>query len=296
MNQIQTVRSIRTLMKQQLEGCYEARELDRLVDLLLEDYLGLTRLSLRLNADRQVPEEVLTSVKSAISLLKRYVPVQYILGKAHFCGLEFIVNEHVLIPRQETEELVEWIVADHMNSLGTESLRILDIGTGSGCIAISLKRRIPGALVTALDISRKALVVARSNAGLLDADMLFLQKDILNPDHWNALGCFDLIVSNPPYVLPSDRIRMKENVLAHEPALALFVDDDRPLIFYEAIASFSKQYLLPEGRVYLEINEKMGTSVCDLFHNAGFEHTLLRKDINGRDRMVQIIRSGKNKR
>jgi release factor glutamine methyltransferase len=296
MNQIHTIGSLRTLMKQQLEGYYENRELDSLVDLLLEEYLGQSRLSLRLNADQPVPEEVLTLLKSAINRLKEHVPVQYVLGKAPFCGLEFIVNEHVLIPRQETEELVEWIIADQMNRLSTEPLRILDIGTGSGCIAISLKRRIPGALVTALDISREALVVAGSNAGLLDADILFLQNDILNPTHWNALGCFDLIVSNPPYVLPSDRIRMKTNVLAHEPAIALFVDEDHPLIFYDAIASFSQQHLLPKGSVYLEINEKMGLSVCDLFNNAGFDHSILRKDINGRDRMVQIKGSGKNRR
>lgn len=286
-----TVGSLRVLIRRQLEGYYEKRERESLSGLLLEEYLGQSGASLCLDVNQPVTGEVFNLIESAVSLLKKHVPVQYILGKAHFCGMVFRVSEHVLIPRQETEELVGWICEDHpVSKTYSLPLRILDVGTGSGCIAVTLKKRMPGAQVTAVDISREAVDVARSNAGQLGTDVMFVQLDMLDPNQWEALGRFDIIVSNPPYVLPSDRSRMNANVTDHEPALALFVSDHKPLMYYEAIAAYSGQHLGPQGMIYLEINERMGRQVCDLFENAGFEHTELRKDIHGRDRMVRVSR------
>lgn len=291
MNHIHTVRSIRSLIKNQLEGYYEPRELDSLADLLLKEYLGLSRVSLYLDADQPVTELVFILIRSAVGRLKKHVPVQYILGHAHFCDMVFKVNEHVLIPRQETEELISWIAEDHSGSSSPDATPgILDLGTGSGCIAITLKKKMPGALVTAVDVSREALQVARINADRLKANVLFLQMNMLDPAQWESLGSFDIIVSNPPYVLSSDRMRMNGNVLNYEPEQALFVSDDRPLIYYEAIAALSRQHLRPHGMIYLEIHEQKGKSVCELFNNAGFTHTELRQDIHGRDRMVRVSR------
>jgi release factor glutamine methyltransferase len=280
MNQIHSVRSLRMLIKNQLGGYYATRELDNMADLLLEEYVGQPRVSLYLEADRPVTEEVFIRVRSAVSRLKKHEPVQYVLGKAHFCDMVFQVNEHVLIPRQETEELVSWIAEDQSRRGTFDALPgILDLGTGSGCIAITLKKKIPDALVTAVDISMEALVVARINADQLGADVLFLQVDMLDPARWEALGGFDIIVSNPPYVMPPDRVRMNANVLGHEPALALYVG-----------AACSSKHLQPGGMIYLEINEQMGRSVCELFRHAGFSRTELRQDIHGKDRIVRISR------
>lgn len=291
MKPIHTVRSIRSLIKNQLKGYYESRERDSLADLLLEEYLGLSRVSLRLNEDHPVTGEVYMLVTSALSRLKNYVPVQYLLGKAHFCDMVFKVNEHVLIPRRETEELVGWIAEDHSGvKIPGASQKVIDLGTGSGCIAITLKKMFPGARVTAADVSREALEVAGINAAQLGTDVLFMHMDMLDATCWEALGSFDIMVSNPPYVLPSDRARMHANVLDHEPASALFVTDDRPLRYYEAIAAFSGNHLQPLGRIYVEINEQMGKLVCELFSHAGFTQSVLRQDIHGRDRMVRVSR------
>ncbi len=289
MNHIHTIKSIRSLIKNQLIGYYEPGERDSLADLMLEEYLGLSRVSLRLDADLPVPGGVIVMVTSALSQLKKHVPVQYVLGKAYFCDMVFKVNEHVLIPRRETEELVGWIAEDHTGGrISGAPLDILDLGTGSGCIAITLKKKIPDALVMAVDISPEALALAQINAGQLGAGVLFGQMDLLDAHQWETLGLFDVMVSNPPYVLPSDRERMGANVLDHEPATALFVSEDRPLRYYEAIAAFSGNHLKPHGKIYVEINEQMGKHVCELFNHAGFKQTVLRKDLHGRDRMVRI--------
>ncbi|MDD5694265.1 MAG: peptide chain release factor N(5)-glutamine methyltransferase [Bacteroidales bacterium] len=283
-----TVGQVIAMMKQQLEGYYESRELNNIADLILEDYLGQSRVTFHSQPELPVSRKVLSRIHIATERLKQHVPVQYILGRAHFGELEFMVNEHVLIPRQETEELVRWILSDLSAGIAGQSLNILDVGTGSGCIAIALKRNFPDLTVSALDISYKALDVARLNAKTLMTDIQFLQMDILNPDQWDFSGRFDLMVSNPPYVLQADKARMKANVLDHEPALALYVEDSRPLIFYEALVTFAGRYLSPGGKIYLEINEQMGSQVCDLFRDAGYRRILLKRDIHDRNRMVRI--------
>ncbi|HNS17285.1 MAG TPA: peptide chain release factor N(5)-glutamine methyltransferase [Bacteroidales bacterium] len=283
-----TVGQVIALMKQQLDDIYEIRELNSIVDLILGDYLGQPRITFRSDPDLSVSGEVVSRVQRAIHQLKQHVPVQYILGKAHFYELDFIVNEQVLIPRQETGELVKWILDDHSAADNAHFVKILDIGTGSGCIAIALKRNIPDSMIAALDISQQALDIARLNAQTLKSDVQFVQTDILNPDQWDFPSSFDVIVSNPPYVLQSDKAWMGLNVLDHEPALALFVEDERPLIFYEAIVSFALRYLSPGGNIYLEVNERMGSQVCGLFRSAGYQETILRRDIHDKIRMIRV--------
>ncbi len=277
-------------MKHQLTEFYEPHELNSLVYTILEEYLGKSRIWIRMNPDVRIAEEISPMLEEAIQKLKANVPVQYILGKAYFWELDFFVNEHVLIPRQETEELIGWIREDYAPLIQSKSLGIIDIGTGSGCLAIALKKILPASSVLALDISEKALETAGVNARHHQVDIEFRLSDILNPALWKEFGQFDIIVSNPPYVLPSDKILMKANVLDHEPARALFVDDDKPLIFYEAIASFSRQHLLPEGSIYLEINDQMGPQICKLFHDSGYAQTILRKDIHDKNRFICVRR------
>ncbi len=282
-----TIGQLVAMMKRQLEGSFECRELNSVVDLILEDYLGQSRVTFRSHPDQPVTGDVVACVKKAISRLKQHVPVQYILGKASFYGLEFIVNEHVLIPRPETGELVGWILSDYRAGAYPRSSKILDIGTGSGCIAITLKRNIPDSVVVAVDISRNALEIAQLNAQALETEIQFLQMDILDPDQCDVTGPFDLIVSNPPYVLQSDKAWMDANVLDHEPSVALYVEGERPLIFTEAIASFAARNLSPAGAIYLEINEKMGSRILELFSDAGYEQTVLKRDIHDKIRMVR---------
>lgn len=285
-----TIRDETIRLKDHLAGIYDPPELESVIYLILEEYLCQSRLFIRTNPDWPVPRNVLSLLDHAISRLKDHVPVQYVLGKAHFYGMKLMVNEHVLIPRPETEELVDWIRKDYIPDSSGLSLKILDIGTGSGCIAIALKRLLPASIVEAIDTSIEALRVARSNARSLDTDITFRKADILDTLSCSKLGVFDLIVSNPPYVLASDRAHMKPNVLRYEPVQALYVDDSRPLVHYEAIAAFSVHHLKYSGTLYLEIHERMGQSIMDLFRQYGFAQINLKQDIHNKTRMVRINR------
>ncbi|MCH7401470.1 peptide chain release factor N(5)-glutamine methyltransferase [Belliella kenyensis] len=262
---------------EKLQFIYPKQEAESLILWLLEDTLGINRQDLLLDKTiHEVPDILYSHIKS---LLEKK-PIQYILGIAPFYGRSFEVNENVLIPRNETEELVHLIIQENKQL----NLRILDIGTGSGCIPISLKLEIPSSKLFAIDVSPEALLIAKRNAEALEASVEFLKVDILNEEiHLNNL---DIIVSNPPYVLDSEKSIMHENVLNHEPHLALFVDDDDPLIFYRNIAQKATSSLKKGGKLYFEINEAYGEDVVNLLEEMGYTEVILRRDLNDKNRMV----------
>ncbi len=269
--------------KAELSGLYEEKEISNLLYILFEEYAGLKRAELAISNDLIITDRIKKKLETAVNHLKNYKPVQYIIGKAWFYGLELFVNEDVLIPRPETEELVDWVIKKNRKK---KNLTVIDIGTGSGCIAIAIKKHLPSSFVTAIDISGKALDAASRNAKQHDAEVTFLSTDILNEAMVKKISKFDIIISNPPYVLESEKKVMKPNVLDYEPESALFVDDGRALMFYEAIVSFVGNHLKRGGELYLEINEKKGAEVALLLKKKGFGEVVLRKDMHGKDRFV----------
>jgi release factor glutamine methyltransferase len=273
--------------KKELTEIYGTDEAGSLTRILFEEYCGLNRTDLVLRKQECISESELLLVYDAIKLLKQHHPVQYIIGKSEFYGLDFFVNPSVLIPRPETEELVAHILKEKIVSTTVNPLRILDMGTGSGCIAISLKLNIHNSDVTAIDISPDALKTAIENAKQNNADVNFVMVDMLNAHLMADLGSFDIIVSNPPYVRESEKKVMQPNVTDHEPSLALFVSDDDPLIFYRAIFSFAALHLLQHGVLLVEINENLGNETIALAEQSGSLTASLIKDINGKDRFVQ---------
>jgi len=217
-------------------------------------------------------------------------PLQYVLGSAWFMGKEYLVNEHVLIPRPETEELIEWIISEL--GIGNWELGIMDIGSGTGCVPISLKLAMPDANVSSCDISDVAIAVAKQNATALHADVDFVLLDFLNETNWLELGQYDIIVSNPPYIPASDRETLHQNVRDFEPGLALFVPDNDALIFYKAIAAFGKTHLADGGRIYCEVHADHGIQTKEMFEAAGY-NTELRKDMHGNWRMIKANKKNK---
>lgn len=227
---------------------------------------------------------------SVVHQLKRQKPLQYLTGIAHFCDLEFKVNEKVLIPRPETEELVHWILDSVVEKFGNKQagIRLLDVGTGSGCIPVSLARTLPNAAIQACDVSEEALEVASHNALKYNVKVDFFPCDILRGDP--SPDPLDVVVSNPPYVMEKEKRLMQPNVLDHEPHSALFVPDDDPLIFYRTIASKAFQWLNPGGFIFFEINENLGDETADCLSQAGYLNIILKKDLNGRDRMLRATK------
>ena len=244
----------------------------------MEDVLGLSKIDILSQKEIVIHDAEKRILDKALERLLSHEPIQYVLGETVFYGSHFFVDQNVLIPRQETEELVDWIVKS--NPL---SRRILDIGTGSGCIAISLDLKL-GAKTTGWDVSTPAIEVARRNATSLGADTIFKQIDVLDKVPTEK---FDLIVSNPPYILDRERNDMHKNVLAYEPAGALFVSDEDPLLFYRRIVEVAEDLLSHSGWLYFEINESYGKEVWTLMKSNGFEEVELKKDLNGKDRMVR---------
>ncbi len=236
-----------------------------------------------LNIDISDEEE--NNLLTILDRLLSHEPIQYILGKAWFYGNKFKVNKHTLIPRSETEELVELVVKT-INNTSFKTPKILDIGTGSGCIAIALKLAIENSNVFALENSQEALLIAKQNAKELNAAINFIEDDILNITNPLTNQLFDVIVSNPPYILQKEKVEMETNVLSFEPHEALFVNNNDPLIFYEAIANYAKKYLQPNGFLFFEINQKYGNETFKMLEEKGFLEIELIKDINGNDRMV----------
>ena len=259
---------------------YDLPEREGLLRIILEETLGVSAITAMMHNDQEIPHEKTLELKAVCEQLACNIPIQYIYQKASFFGLDLYVDERVLIPRQETEELVDWILTTYARQ---ENLRILDIGTGSGAIAIALKKHLPRAKVTAMDISGEALQVARTNAKRNKAVIELIQQDILQVGDLAAY--FDIIVSNPPYVREQEKQEIHPNVLEHEPALALFVPDDNPLLFYDKIATIATHNLAPQGRLFFEINQYLGDLMCQMLQQKGF-YTELRKDLNGNDRMT----------
>ena len=284
-NSQHTVKSLLNFVKSKLAPPYPAQEAQALCHILFSDFLGITPAELYISLEKNIDDSSAKRVENAVEQLLQMRPIQYILGKAEFYGMTFFVNEHTLIPRPETEELVDWIVSDLR--LATYDLRLLDIGTGSGCIAISLAKNIPHSEVTAWDISENTLEVARQNAVKNGVHVTFEQVDILNHKSSIANHKFDLIVSNPPYVCESEKAQMSGNVLRYEPHTALFVENSNPLIFYTAIADFAKKTLAQNGFLYFEINAMFGKEVVEMLKRKGFANIILKKDINGKPRMVK---------
>ena len=272
-----------TIFKQELSAVYDTSEIQTAFNWVLEHLTRLNSIELRLIFDKQqlttIQEEQFNQI---IKELKQQKPLQYVLGETTFFGLNFKVNENVLIPRPETEELVDWILQE--NTL--QSPTILDIGTGSGCIAISLKKNIPNATVFALDISEKALELAQENARLNQSQIHFLHRDILN-NTLEDLPQFDIIVSNPPYIRELEKQQMHNNVLEHEPHLALFVTNENPLIFYDKISSLAREKLQKEGLLFFEINQYLGTEMQNLLQKKSFSEIEIRKDLNQNERMLK---------
>jgi release factor glutamine methyltransferase len=263
---------------------YDEMEAESFFYILLENKRQLRRIDLALDADIEFSEDEISIWTTILEKLKIQIPIQYILGTTHFYGSEFMVDENVLIPRPETEELVDWIVKLNSKISKKKNLRILDIGTGSGCIAISLAKNIPNSEVFAIDVSEKALAVAEKNALLNSVSVNFLHKNILETTSLDQK--FDIIVSNPPYVRNLEKSEIKPNVLDNEPHLALFVADDDALIFYKKIAELAAANLNPNGQLFFEINQYLGKETLDLLESLGLKNSELRKDIYGNDRMI----------
>ncbi|MFZ4740845.1 MAG: peptide chain release factor N(5)-glutamine methyltransferase [Bacteroidales bacterium] len=279
------IKDIISFFKQELQGLYDEREIKSFINLIMEEYTALNSAQLLVNVDKTLNESVLLKIKFAINDLKVYKPVQYILGKTFFYDFEFNVTPDVLIPRPETEELVKWIIDDYKSHL--QAFTLLDIGTGSGCIPVTLKKHLPQASVNAVDISEKALEVAKRNAKQNEVSINFMQLDILDRERWQELPETDVIISNPPYVCDSEKEMMQPNVLDYEPHLALFVSNDDPLLFYNAIADFALQKLKPNGSLYFEINENFALQTKTLLEIKGFTNCEIRKDIQGKNRMIK---------
>ena len=266
----------------EIRNLYPKTEIDSFFYLLSEHILNLKRVDIALNYHTEIKEEKIAEFNSALAKLKQEIPIQYIVEKTEFYGLPFYVNENVLIPRPETEELVHWALEDFEK---TETITILDIGTGSGCIAISLAKNIKNAVVYALDISEKALLIAKKNAKLNNVPIQFLNCNILEI---NILNCkFDIIISNPPYIRELEKAEIKNNVLKHEPSIALFVENNNALIFYEAIARFAKKNLKQNGFLYFEINQYLGKETVALLQQKDFKNIELRNDIFKNNRMIR---------
>ena len=270
-----------------LESIHGVDEAESFFYLILEDKFQMKRLDLALNPSFEFSAEAMKVWKLLVIQLKQEIPIQYLLGTTEFFGLPFTVNENVLIPRPETEELVDWIIKEEKKIEGQKAIKILDIGTGSGCIAISLAKNIPNSRVFAIDVSAKALEVARKNAEINSVSITFLEKNILETD--DLLEQFDIIVSNPPYVRNLEKQEIKKNVLDNEPHLALFVEDFDALVFYRKITSLAMKNLNQDGQLFFEINQYLGSEMIALLQENGFESVELRKDIYGNDRMTRAV-------
>ncbi|MBU2940631.1 peptide chain release factor N(5)-glutamine methyltransferase [Lacinutrix sp. C3R15] len=284
------LKAIKETFHKALDVIYGKEEVSSFFYLLIESYCHFTRLKLALEPEKTISKAEEELLLQALNRLKEQEPIQYIIGETEFYGLPFKVNKNTLIPRPETEELVEWVIASRKKNT---PLTILDIGTGTGCIAISLAKNLPNATVYALDVSAKAIEKAKENAALNDVEVEFIEADILKEKSWNLKFSnlkFDIIVSNPPYVRNLEKQEMSTNVLANEPHIALFVEDNNPLQFYSAITTFAIANLKPKGELYFEINEYLGKEMIALLQENNFENIELKQDIFGKDRMLKGIK------
>jgi release factor glutamine methyltransferase len=278
------LKTYKSTFLQELSPLYDEKEIESFFYIVLECFHNKKRIDLALNPEMEMDALQFLRWESVLSELKKEKPIQYILGETEFYGLPFLVNENTLIPRSETEELVAWILESTKYEVQNMRLNLLDIGTGSGCIAISLAKNLPNAQVAAIDVSEKALVIAKENAKVNAVDVNFMLKDILSTT--DLASDFDIIVSNPPYVRNLEKVEIKPNVLAYEPHLALFVEDTDALLFYRKIAELALKNLSENGKLYFEINQYLGKETVELLESLGFKNIELRKDIYGNDRMI----------
>ena len=283
----QTIQAEYKRIVQLLCNNYPGEEARAIADRLFEHFFNLTPAKRVLSGNTVPGAELLIQLQEATKKVQDHVPLQYVTGQAYFMEMEFRVSPSVLIPRPETEELVSMIIAHVKRNEDLKQPKIIDIGTGSGCIAVSLKHYLPGSQVTAIDISEEALVVANVNAGLYDADIQFLKADILDENSWEALPAYDIIVSNPPYVTDSEKPLMLPNVLNYEPHTALFVPDENPLLFYKAILRFAKYKLSNKGVLWFEINEMYGPELKNMAIDQGFSEVNIIFDFRGKSRFLQ---------
>lgn len=265
-NIIMQLKQYKSYFSEQLKSVYPQTEIDTFFFFLIDEYLELKRIDLTLRPDFEISSDKRILLEEALVRLKKEEPIQYILTKTEFYGLSFKVNQNTLIPRPETEELIEWIINEVDKN--QESLSILDIGTGTGCIPISLKKHLPKATVNAIDVSEEALKIAKQNAILNKVEISFIHQDILKTEKLSAK--FDIIISNPPYVRELEKVEIKNNVLKNEPHLALFVEDNNPLIFYKKIADLAKNSLTKTGLLFFEINQYLGIETVEMLKNKGF--------------------------
>jgi release factor glutamine methyltransferase len=285
-----TLASLQEQFHKQLGLLYDRYEVDAIFYTLTEHFLNFSRMQVSLNKQSQLQEQDIELFTKALNRLQNHEPVQYITGLAHFYGLTFKVNEHTLIPRPETEELVDWAIR-LMNS-SKSKISILDVGTGSGCIAISLAKNLDSSKVNAIDISEAALNVARENAASNQVEVKFIKSDVFNMDVKSELfqNRFDLIISNPPYVRELEKAEMKSNVLNFEPAQALFVPDSDALKFYKVIVEMALQQLKPGGFLLFEINQYLSNEMYHLLEIHNFESIELKKDLSGNFRMIKAVK------
>ena len=286
-------------IRQQLILMYDEREATSIASMVMENVTGLTRIDRLTKNDEPLVVQQLHHLTEVVQRLGQHEPIQYVLGESFFHGLKLYVNNHVLIPRPETEELVEWIINDVKTSGKnvfqrkegeadeTTQLKVLDVGTGSGCIALALKKAMPKAEVWGCDVSDEALNVARRNGAQLDIRVDFQGINFLDESQQRSLPTVDIIVSNPPYVPEKDKATMRPNVLAHEPHAALFVPDDDVLIFYKTLALFGHKRLYENGCIYIEISENAAKETVRIFKEAGYNNVEIKKDMQGKDRMIK---------
>jgi len=275
-------------LRGKLNAQYSDNEANSIVFILLEEFLGYSKTDIVLCADKLLSVSDKNRIELAMKRVVKNEPIQYVIGHTHFCGLKIKVDKRVMIPRPETEELVQWVIDDAKNT----DIKILDIGTGSGCIPIALKHNLPRAEVSSIDVSEEAISLATANAQANKAEIAFIQADVLSPDV-NAVidDHFDIIISNPPYIEQKEAANMAENVLLHEPHQALFVKDGAAMIFYEAIASLAMTCLNPGGKLYFEISEFYSDEVVELLQSKGFIQVELKRDIHDKNRMVSGVKT-----
>ncbi|SFN79250.1 release factor glutamine methyltransferase [Bizionia echini] len=283
------LKDIQNIFHQELDSIYGTDEVRSFFNILIDFYLGLNRITLVLEPNYTITKEEEQPLFEALSRLKLEEPIQHIIGKTEFYGLPFKLNKHTLIPRPETEELVDWILKS-LTGKKDQPLKLLDIGTGTGCIAISLAKHLPNAHVYAVDVSPEAIKVAQENAKWNNVSITYIEDSILDIQNdilKTATGFFDVIVSNPPYVRNLEKVEIKNNVLQHEPHLALFVKDDNPLQFYEAISDYALSALKENGLLFFEINQYLGAEMETLLKAYTYKSIELNKDMFGNQRMLK---------
>jgi release factor glutamine methyltransferase len=270
----------------ELKALYDPHEASVITSMIFESVAGTSKSDIITHPDKEFNKEIVSQLEKALLQLKGFTPVQYIIGKAWFCNLSFIVSPAVLVPRPETEELVSLAINQIKNS---DKKTILDIGTGTGCIPISIKKQLPDLLVSAMDYSKEALLVAKENGISHSTAIEWIYMNFLEENNWDKLAVYDVIISNPPYIPENEKLLLDKNVTSFEPHMALFVPDNQRLIFYEKIANFGKKHLSPDGSIFLETHELYAKEVVDLFKREGYDAEI-KKDFYEKERIVIATR------